>query len=234
MTVKPELVEAIFPLPLGYYKYPDDKHQELKEATKTAIKKVQKGVSEYSKAIVHYYQHTKEHLLYDNTEPIFQHYHDWLEECYGNYVTEVQGWLMTDKTYITDCWVNVTTDGGQQVMHSHANSFVSGTYYLHMEPGAGDLMFINPCGMSNRPYIGFDNATATDYNKSQYFANCKEQYLILWPSNLAHLTTDTKNATRVSISMNFMPQEFLAGAYNFKVVKHDEEIQDKYKKSTEL
>ena len=41
MTVKAELVEPIFALPLAYYKYPDDKHKELLEATRQAIKKVQ-------------------------------------------------------------------------------------------------------------------------------------------------------------------------------------------------
>ena len=235
MTVKAELVEPIFPLPLAYYKYPDDKHKELLKATRQAIKKVQPGKSDYTENLTHFYQHTKEHLLYDNDDPIFQHYHDWLEECYADYVTNVQGWMVTEKSYITDCWVNVTKEGGSQVLHSHANSFVSGTYYLHMEEGAGEIMYINPISMANRPYMGFDNCKATIYNESQHFGNCKEQYLILWPSNLSHMTTPTKNnATRVSISMNFMPQEFLAGAYNFKVVKHDEEVVSKLRKSTDL
>tara|TARA_B100001113_G_scaffold280421_1_gene235174 strand:- start:9575 stop:10243 length:669 start_codon:yes stop_codon:yes gene_type:complete len=221
MRVEAELVEPIFPLPLAYYKYSDDKHKELLDATRQAIKKVQPGFAEgKAGALTHFYQHQKEHLLYDNEDEIFQHFHDWLEECYADYVTNVQGWKMTDKTFITDCWVNVTKEGGNQVLHSHANAFVSGTYYLRMEDGSGQIMYINPCAMANRPYFGFDNCKATPYNEAQHFGNCQEQYLILWPSNLSHMTTPTeKNATRVSISMNFMPQEFLAGAYNFKVTK---------------
>ena len=210
--VNAELVEPIFPLPLAYYKYPDDKHKELLDSTRQAIKKVQPGQSEYAEGkLTHFYQHQKEHLLYDNDDEIFQHFHDWLEECYGDYVTNVQGWMMTDKAFITDCWVNVTKEGGSQVLHSHANAFVSGTYYLRMTDGAGQIMYINPSSMANKPYMGFDNCKATPYNEAQHFGNCKEQYLILWPSNLSHMTTTTmNNASRVSISMNFMPQEFLA------------------------
>ena len=190
--VNAELVEPIFPLPLAYYKYPDDKHKELLDATRQAIKKVQPGFAEgKAGALTHFYQHQKEHLLYDNEDEIFQHFHDWLEECYADYVTNVQGWKMTDKTFITDCWVNVTKEGGNQVLHSHANAFVSGTYYLRMEDGSGQIMYINPCAMANRPYFGFDNCKATPYNEAQHFGNCQEQYLILWPSNLSHMTTPT-------------------------------------------
>ena len=79
--VNAELVEPIFPLPLAYYKYPDDKHKELLDATRQAIKKVQPGFAEgKAGALTHFYQHQKEHLLYDNEDEIFQHFHDWLEE----------------------------------------------------------------------------------------------------------------------------------------------------------
>ena len=60
MRVEAELVEPIFPLPLAYYKYSDDKHKELLDATRQAIKKVQPGFAEgKAGALRHFYQHQK-------------------------------------------------------------------------------------------------------------------------------------------------------------------------------
>ena len=51
---------------------------------------------------------------------------------------------MDPNAFVTDCWVNITKKGGQQVIHTHANAFVSGTYYLHLEDGVGGIAFNNP------------------------------------------------------------------------------------------
>ncbi len=223
ISIDREQVEPIFSTPIAYYKFPDDKHWELKRAVRSAVKKVKEGPSQWSDAMYHFYQHAGEHLLYDNDEPIFQYFHDWLKECYADYVLELCGWNTTYDSFITDCWVNVTKDGGNQVIHTHANAFVSGTYYLHMEDGAGPIIFMNPGAQPDRPYIGFDTLKTTQFNCTQWYGNCEEMRLILWPGNIAHLTAPTeKGATRTSISMNFMPAKFTAGAYDFSVVRSDE------------
>tara|TARA_B100000029_G_scaffold516546_1_gene630743 strand:- start:6655 stop:7353 length:699 start_codon:yes stop_codon:yes gene_type:complete len=219
-----EQVEPIFSTPIGYYKYPDDKHAELKDAVRAAISRVNTGPSDWSANLYHFYQHNNEHLLYDNDDPPFQDFHDWLEECYADFVIDLQGWNTTQFAFITDCWVNITKEGGSQVIHTHANAFVSGTYYLHMEEGAGPIIFMNPCAQPSRPYIGFDTTKTTQFNCTQWYGNCEEMRLLLWPGHIAHLTQPTqKGATRTSISMNFMPKNFTAGAYNYKVVKTDQQ-----------
>ena len=234
-NVTPDLVESIFSTPIVYYKYPDDKHKELKEAVRVAIQKVEPGYAEHTNSLVHFYQHNKQHLLYDNDDPIFQDFHDWLEDCYVHTVQKVQGWRIGEKAFITDCWVNITRDGGNQVMHNHANSFLSGTYYLQMPEGAGAIQFFNPSSMPNKPNFGFDNSIATPFNQAQYYGNCQEQYLLVWPSNIVHQTLPTTgDGVRTSISMNFLPKEFIAGAYNFKIIKHDYDDPDDYPRSTRL
>jgi uncharacterized protein (TIGR02466 family) len=241
MNVKPDLVQSIFPIPLAYYKYPDDKHEELKVAVRKAIKRVQPGQNESSPDLVHFYQHTREHLLYDNDDPIFQHFHDWLEDCYRNMTEDVMGYKMTldnmSKTncYITDCWVNVTKTGGGQSMHYHVNSFISGTYYLQMPEGSGSIHFSNPAQSPNQPCLGFGKREITAFNPMEVSGKCEEQMLILWPSHIIHQTGLTRgDENRVSISMNFLPKEFVGGAYNFKIIKSDSEDTENYRTSTQL
>ena len=228
MSVSPEKIEPICSLALAYYKYPDDKHKELKDVTNAVIKNPEvapipnntMGLPFCKSQLNHYYQRPGENLLYDNDHPIYQHFHDWLKDCYISFTEDIMGYnIPNNKAFITDCWVNKTEKDGRQYPHDHVNSFVSGTYYLHMEEGSGKILFTNPNMLKNTPYIGFDNLRETDYNKEVFEGDCKEQYLILWLSHLSHQTTDTIDGTRLSISMNFMPEEFISGPYSFKVVK---------------
>ena len=86
-------VENIWPTPLAYYKYPEDKQEEFKEAVRRAIKKVEGGKNDWQDNIWHFYQHANEHLLNDNKdEPIFEHFHTWakvLLQRLCDYIAEV-------------------------------------------------------------------------------------------------------------------------------------------------
>ncbi len=228
MSVSPEKIEPICSIPLAYYKYPDDKHKELKDVTNEAIKNPKvapvgngtMGMAMFTSELNHYYQRQGEHFLHDLDEPIVHHFHDWLKGCYISFTEDIMGYNIPDnKPLVIDCWVNKTVKGGRQYPHDHINSFVSGTYYLHMEESSGKILFTNPNALKNTPYIGFDNSKETDYNKELFEGDCKEQYLILWQSHLSHQTTHTTDGTRMSISMNFMSEEFVSGPYRFKVVK---------------
>lgn len=242
MKVTPDKVESIFPMPVAYYTYPDDKHEELKIAVRDALKRVRAGTNEDCSELMHFYQHFKEHLLYDNDHPALQHFHDWLQACYMNMVEQVQGYKMTlghmsaPNCYITDCWVNIATDSAEQPPHFHVNSFISGTYYVTTPPGSGTLQFINQDTTPNHPNIGFDKAFHTGFNDRAHTIGVAEKTLILWPSHLVHCTGKTTgNVRRVSISMNFLPKQFVAGAYNFKIIKHDiEDMGNTYRTSTQL
>lgn len=45
---------------------------------------------------------------------------------------------------LRDCWVNVYEKGDGQEIHCHANSVVSGIYYVAAPEGSGELMFHSP------------------------------------------------------------------------------------------
>ena len=213
-------VENIWPTPLAYYKYPEDKQEEFKQAVRRAIKKVEGGKNDWQDNIWHFYQHANEHLLNDNKdEPVFEHFHTWLKSCYKDYVITLQKWDMDPNAFVTDCWVNITKKGGEQVIHTHANAFVSGTYYVRLDPGVGGIAFNNPNIMPNRPYIGCNAGDMSIYNASGWMGAQKEGVLILWPGHVAHHTEKTTDGTRVSVSMNFTPEVFTAGAYRYRIAQ---------------
>ena len=218
----------MFSTPLGTYKMPDpSKHEELKVAVREAMEDYKQRnqnkmtfKNHFSKNLSHYYQKNGEHLLYDNNGPIFDYFTKWLGECYSDFLIDVQGWQSTQDAFITDCWVNVTQPGGTQVVHSHANAIVSGTYYVHMEGAPGDIIFQNPASAPARPYIGTQQGKPTEFNCMQLNGEAAEGDLKLWPGNLLHYTEPTgPQSVRVSVSMNFMPKVFSAGGYYFRVTR---------------
>ena len=64
MRVTPDKVESIFPMPVAYYTYPNDKHEELKVAVRGALNRVRGTSNEDSSKLLHFYQNLKQHLLW--------------------------------------------------------------------------------------------------------------------------------------------------------------------------
>lgn len=214
-------VESIFATPIAYYKFPEDKHNELKEVTRNALSKLSPVTSRWPGAhekLYHFYQKPAEHFLDDNSEPIIKEFEEFLKSSYKDFVVDIWQKNADPNCFITDCWVNVTKAQGEQCMHTHANSFISGTYYLNTPKGSGNLIFTAPDTSPNKPYIDFDPAVINIFNQTDYSADISEGNLILWPSHLIHQTTPTTgDASRTSISMNFMPKTLTCGAYNYKI-----------------
>ncbi len=224
MRIAPNRIDlrSMFATPLGTYKMPEDKHEEFKVAVRESIKKSDVRINDAAPSLKHYYQKSAEHLLYDNDEPIFKYFHRWLEECYCDFVIDVQGYNSSQDVFVTDCWVNVAAEGGHQVMHAHANSLVSGTYYVHMEGQCGDVVFCNPSNSANKPYLQHMTLKDSPFSSGQEIGNATEGHLILWPGNLNHYTLPTgANSARVSVSMNFMPQVLTYGGYNYRLTKDE-------------
>lgn len=217
-------VESIFATPIAYYKFSEQHQEEFANAIRRAVKKPKAGENNYAGNLYHFYQHAGEHLLNDNPEEeVFTEFDLFLKSAYKDFVMGLCGWNTTPIPYITDCWVNIAKRGGKQVIHSHANAFVSGTYYVRMPEGSAPLIFTNPNISANRPYIGFDQSEDTVFSSAAHIANCMEGYLVLWPSNIAHYTDETKSKEpRVSVSMNFSPSVFTAGAYSYRIERTSE------------
>ena len=215
-------VESIFPTPIGYYYY--EKNAELKAAVRGLLRDMEPGRNENDPRLVHFWQCAGQHFLEHNKDvPEVQDFKKFLEDAHQHFITNVTQLMTCGKVIITDAWINLAQDGAAQDVHNHANCLYVGSHYLHVEEGAGDLILLNPAQMPSKPYIQNTPAVPSPFNVNDHVVTPQEGMLVLWPGNLAHVTTPS-SGKRISISMNFMPATLYAGPYRCKV-----ELDDNYK-----
>lgn len=123
---------------------------------------------------------------------------------------------------VTDCWINICNKNGYQAPHNHANSFISGTYYINFDPEIHSrLCFRNPfsTGMYSIPSINLDRSVFHNHpNSEEYECNIYEEGdLVLWQSGLSHAYRPCFGDNRISISMNFLPKYIKSGSYSVEI-----------------
>ncbi|MBV8189027.1 MAG: hypothetical protein JOY64_09320 [Alphaproteobacteria bacterium] len=104
---------------------------------------------------------------------------------------------------MTDCWANVMRAGAVHSLHLHPGSFVSGTYYLEVPGGAGQLKFEDPrlgLHMAAPPR----RADAPVRLRSFVSLPAKPGDLVLFESWLRHEVPAAQfDGERISISFNY-------------------------------
>lgn len=213
-----ERVIEMFPKALGVYRWDNtDGHKQLKETVREKMKTKEIDGSPVSKDIFHFWNKSGENFL-DEDAPIIKDFEKFLGESYLDFMRGVQKWDVVDEYIITDCWVNVTRQGGWQYKHSHANCFISGTYYLNFPVGATGITFHAQTKEKSDPYLALNPKDICQFNSESLTMMPEEGILFLWPSQLTHeckiLTTDVR---RVSISMNFVSAELDTGIYRLRL-----------------
>ena len=101
---------------------------------------------------------------------------------------------------IQDCWLNVYSTADSQEIHCHANSLVSGVYYVKAPPGSSPLTFHHPLAdeMLKPSYVEM-----TDINCYGASFEAIEGRMILFRSSLRHSVKPSKiSDQRVSIAFN--------------------------------
>ncbi len=108
---------------------------------------------------------------------------------------------------ITGCWANTLEPGAAHPMHIHPNNFLSGVYYVQVQPGADNINFHDP-----RPQTGIIRPPVielTAYNTDQVVVSVEEGMLLLFPAWLPHsVSVNVSDRRRVSISFNLMFAEY--------------------------
>jgi len=70
---------------------------------------------------------------------------------------------------VKEMWLNRLAPGGSQTMHAHANSFISGVYYLTPSHPASNTVFVRPPGGSDYSFRHHTRETATGpFNAGKY------------------------------------------------------------------
>ena len=104
---------------------------------------------------------------------------------------------------MTGCWANVAAPGAAVKMHAHPNNFLSGVYYLKIQPGADTINFHDP-----RPQTGIIRPPVTKltaYNTDQVVVAVENGALLIFPAWLPHsVDANRSDRPRISVSFNLM------------------------------
>ena len=103
--------------------------------------------------------------------------------------------------YITQSWLNITKPGGFHHKHSHANSIISGVFYISTEED-DKITFTDP-NVKVRELIKFEPKEYNIWNATNWFFPVNNNELILFPSWLNHSVTPNEKATTDRISLAF-------------------------------
>ena len=150
----------------------------------------------------------------------FGRFRNWCEQQAEIYAREIQGIYIPETVQITDSWFNVSNTGGFQHQHYHANSLISGVYYVNFdaEKGHCPTSFTKDerTFMPHSPVLNILKTKDTEFNQNDVIY-AKEGELILFPSHTTHGYRENKGDNRVTISMNIMPTVVTNGDYGWRV-----------------
>jgi uncharacterized protein (TIGR02466 family) len=108
-----------------------------------------------------------------------------------------------DAVEITGCWANVNSTGASHAIHSHPNNFLSGVYYVQVQPGADTVNFHDPRPQTSiiRPPV----TELTSQNTDQVVVKVNNGTLLMFPAYLSHsVSRNESGQSRISISFNLM------------------------------
>lgn len=104
---------------------------------------------------------------------------------------------------ITQSWVNYTKQGQFHHKHTHANSIVSGVFYIQAIKDVDRLYFFK----DGYQQIKIPAQNFNVYNSESWWFDAVTGGLILFPSSTPHMVDTVKSEeTRISLSFNTFPK----------------------------
>src|SRR5262245_17008182 len=128
-----------------------------------------------------------------------------LVECINEAAESVLAYLKIghEGLKVTGCWANLNAPGARHPAHSHPNNYLSGVYYLRVQPGADTINFLDP-----RPQTGIIRPPVTALtaeNTEQVVVNIAPGTLLMFPAWLQHAVDPNRSdRLRASIGFNIM------------------------------
>ena len=99
-------------------------------------------------------------------------------------------------------WANVNEPKSRNVLHNHANSVFSGTYYIQAK-NTGALRMLNPANT-----VSFCNSSSPFAR--DIFIKPREKDLILWPSWIPHeVETNLSNKDRINVAYDVVFEDVI-------------------------
>ena len=120
---------------------------------------------------------------------------------------------------ITTSWINKIPETEWIQQHSHANSVISGVYYIQTTPQCSPIVFNKPFLYTNFVHqtvqITFDEKISNQYNTEHIGIQPEIGDLLLFPSWLEHTVRPQQpNVDRIGLAFNCFPTgKFGKGTY---------------------
>ena len=198
-------IEPLFPIPL--LRSPQLLGQALNEAAVAAIRNARIESNLRSDQLFH----TEVADPRDNK--LFQE----IAELVGPKLVDFGVLLFGEKLRWTvkEMWTNMLEKGGNQTLHSHANSFVSGIIYLTPSHPACRTVFMRPLGGPDFSFRHHTRSAAMGpFNAGKYvLPEAEPGDLVLFPSYLYHEVPRNQGEQRITVSFNAIPDSLDCWGY---------------------
>jgi uncharacterized protein (TIGR02466 family) len=139
----------------------------------------------------------------------------------GPHVQDFGALLLGEKLrwLVKEIWANVLQAGGEQAVHNHANSFVSGIVYLTRCDDSARTVFLRGLGGTD---FSLRNAHAGtrlgSFNAEKWVAPPPQVGdLLLFPSYLLHQVPANGGGERVTLAFNAIPHRLDAWGYTLSL-----------------
>jgi uncharacterized protein (TIGR02466 family) len=125
----------------------------------------------------------------------------WVEDCVSEYFKSTSNPKHNVALRITQSWFNYSEQGQYHHKHAHPNSFVSGVFYLNVNPD--DRIYFYRSGWQQ---IKLPPESWNPYNSESWWFEAIKGRLILFPSSLEHNVPPVQGEdVRISMSFNTFP-----------------------------
>ena len=122
-----------------------------------------------------------------------------IDKSVQSYFKEVYAPKHEVKPYVTQSWANYTNKGQFHHKHNHANSFISGVFYVAAD-AAKDRIFFYKDGYQQ---IKVTTEDWNQWNSESWWFPVETGKIVLFPSNLTHMVETVQSEdTRISIAFN--------------------------------
>lgn len=158
------------------------------------------------KGLSHYHSFENVFDIYDELNQVREN----IEESATFAYQKLLNYKKSGPMKITSAWFNLCQIGASQNKHSHANSLISGTLYLHADKHS-EIVFHHPLSTDSLHPELYDepdlsrNEFGLKYHFKETAVAVSSGDCLFWPSQLRHGYSNNKTPNRLTLSFNLMP-----------------------------
>lgn len=142
---------------------------------------------------------TKESFVLDKKEMC--HIKSFIEQKLNVVFYDFLKFTKDSEIYITQSWINYSSAGDFHHTHHHSNSFLSGVFYVDVDPLKDKIVFINELLINS--VLALEKTENNMFQTNSWPMPCENGLLYVFPSKLKHnVPKKQDNNLRISLSFN--------------------------------